>query len=449
MENPILQDASFIHTVFIAALNPESTTVLVVLLLAMILVSCIVSGAEVAFFSLTYKDINLIKTKQQHSYKRVIDLLENPKLLLASLLIANTFANIAIIIISNIILDNALEFEKMNLPWLDFVIKVILVTSLLLLFCEMIPKIYARQNNIRFATDTGIMVEAVYYLCSRAGSWLIKYTDIIEKKMARSNKSLYNLDELDNAIDLTTSSAASEKEKNILKGIVKFGNITVKQVMRSRLDVSGVDYKTSFSDLIKKVEDLHYSRLPVYKDDLDEIAGIIHTKDILPYIDAAQEFDWHSLIRQPFFVHENKMIEDLLKEFQNRHIHFAVVVDEFGGTSGIITLEDIMEEIIGDIRDEFDEEETGFKKIDENNYIFEGRTMINDVCKLMELPADTFDNIKGESDSLAGLVLEISGEIPKQNQVLHSGNFNFTALEVEKNRVQKIKISIQPKSGQK
>ncbi|MGI8951485.1 MAG: gliding motility-associated protein GldE [Chitinophagaceae bacterium] len=429
---------------FVSVIDSQATTVLIILLIILLALSFAVSGAEVAFFSLNYKDINLLKTKQQLSYKRIVDLLENPKALLASLLIANSFANIAIIIISNLLLDNFFQFQQVNSPGLEFFIKVIIVTSLLVLFAEVLPKIYAGQNNIRFAKDFGIIAEAVFYLFNRVGNWLVKYTDIIEKKLSNKNAGQYNLEELYQAIDITTASDESENEKNILKSIAKFGDITVKQIMKTRVDVSGIDYDTLFSELIKKVEELHYSRLPVYKDDLDDVTGMIHTKDLLPYIDQPLNFDWHSLMRPPYFVHEQKMIEDLLKEFQSKRIHFAVVVDEFGGTSGIVTLEDILEEIIGDIKDEFDEEDSGYKKLDENNYIFDGKIMINDICKLMNIPLDTFDKIKGESDSLAGLVLEIAGEIPQTNEIIVSGDFKFTVLEVERNRLQKIKVTIEP-----
>jgi gliding motility-associated protein GldE len=273
---------------------------------------------------------------------------------------------------------------------------------------------------------------------------LVKYSDIIEKKLAHRHNGSYSLEELDHAIDLTTQHMASENEKNILKGIVKFGNITVKQIMKTRVDVHGIDQDMSFGELIATVRDLHYSRLPVYKEDLDNVVGIIQTKDLIAFLNEPDDFSWHSLMRQPYFVHEQKFIEDLLKEFQAKRIHFAVVVDEFGGTSGIVTLEDILEEIIGEIKDEFDEEETGYKKLDDNNYIFEGRTMINDVSKIMDLQTDEFDQIKGESDSLAGLVLELAGEIPLPGKVVSSGEFEFTVLEVEKNRIQKIKVTIKP-----
>jgi putative hemolysin len=288
------------------------------------------------------------------------------------------------------------------------------------------------------------LVETVSYLFRGLSRQLVSTSDFIEKKLAKKTNSAYSLEELDHAIDITTNNEASIKEKNILKGIVKFSNITAKQVMKARLDVSGVEYNTSFGDLVKRVEDLHYSRLPVYREDLDDVVGIIHTKDLLPFLDQPADFDWHSLMRNAYYIHEQKMIEDLLQEFQAKRIHFAVVVDEFGGTSGIVTLEDIMEEIIGDIHDEFDEEEIEYSKIDEFNYMFDGKVMIHDVCKAMELPMETFDAVKGDSETLAGLVLEIAGEIPAGNEVIASGDFEFTVLEIEKNRLQKIKVTIKP-----
>ncbi|HYC27581.1 MAG TPA: transporter associated domain-containing protein, partial [Chitinophagaceae bacterium] len=250
------------------------------------------------------------------------------------------------------------------------------------------------------------------------------------------NSTSYNIE------DLTNQSDATQEEKNIILGIAKFGDITVKQIMQTRLDVSGIDYNLNFRGLKQKIEELHYSRLPVYKKNLDEVAGMIHTKDVLPFLNEPDDFDWRSLMRTPYFVHEQKLIEDLLKEFQSKRIHFAIVVDEFGGTSGIVTLEDILEEIIGDIKDEFDEEEADVKKLDEYNYIFEGRTMINDVCKAMNISPNTFDRVRGDSDSLAGLILEIAGRIPQANDVVAAGDFDFTILEVARNRINKVKVTI-------
>ncbi len=442
------------HTVFapflvtppiLSAIQAQGTTVLVMVLLVLLFLSFVLSGAEVAFFSLTYKDINLLKSKQQPPYKRIVDLLEEPKTLLASLLIANSFINISIIIISNLLIDDMFNFERFDAVWVEFLIKVISVSFLLVLFGEVMPKVLATNNNIRFAKDFGGIVQAVSYACAGLSKRLVNFSDVIEKRLSnKANGGSYSLEELDHAIDLTTDSTASENEKNILKGIVKFGNITVKQIMKTRMDVHGISELATFPELIDNVKELHYSRLPVYKEDLDKVVGMVHTKDLIPYLNEPDSFQWKVLMRSPYFVHEQKLIEDLLNEFQAKHIHFAVVVDEFGGTSGIVTLEDILEEIIGDIKDEFDEEESGYKKLDDNNYTFEGRTMLNDVCRIMDLQGDIFDQVKGESDSLAGLVLELAGEIPTVSQVVQSGDFQFTVLELEKHRINKVKITIKP-----
>ncbi|MGI8634931.1 MAG: gliding motility-associated protein GldE [Segetibacter sp.] len=426
-----------------AVINTQASTILIFLLIILLLISFCVSGAEVAFFSLSYKDVNMLKTKQQSGYKRIVDLLEEPKTLLASLLIANSFVNISIIIISNFVIDGLFEFQS-QLLWVEFLIKVLAVTFLLVLFGEVMPKVMATQNNIRFAKEAGPLVETISYLFKGLSERLVKTSDFIEKRLAKKSGNSYSLEELDHAIDITTDSEASQKEKNILKGIVKFSNITAKQVMKGRLDVSGIELSTTFFKLIKKVEELHYSRLPVYKEDLDAVVGMIHTKDLLPHLNKPQDFEWQTLMRPPFFIHEQKMIEDLLQEFQAKRIHFAIVVDEFGGTSGIVTLEDIMEEIIGDIKDEFDEEDVGYNKVDDFNYIADGKIMIYDVCRIMEIPMETFDEVKGESESLAGLVLELAGEIPSVNEVISSGDFEFTVLEIAKNRLQKIKVTIKP-----
>jgi gliding motility-associated protein GldE len=416
--------------------NPQGTTVLVVLLLFLLMFSFVIAGAEVAFFSLTYKDINHLKTKQLPVYDKIVDLLDQPKALLGSLLIGNSLVNISIIIISNLLIDDLFQIKY---EWLEFVVKVVAVTFTLVLFGEIMPKVMATQNNIRFAKDVAPFIEVVFYLFKGLSNWMSQFSDVIERKLANKKKKsgTFSQEEMNDAIDLTDS-----KEKNILKGIVKFGDTTVKQIMKARLDVHGIDYDTSLDDLVKQVEELHYSRLPVYNETLDQIAGVLYTKDLLPYLDGQQDFDWHRLLRPPYFVHEQKLIEDLLKEFQSKRIHFAIVVDEFGGTSGIVTLEDILEEIIGEIKDEFDEEDLNYKKIDDQNYIFEGKTPITDVCRVMGISLDTFDEVKGESDSLAGLVLELAGDFPAINRVIPCGDFEFTVIEVERNRLNKIKATI-------
>ncbi|MFT3932708.1 MAG: gliding motility-associated protein GldE [Chitinophagaceae bacterium] len=441
MDHPSDFTAIFHHpSLLLLAGNPQGLALLVLSIVFLLVISFFISGAEVAFFSLGYKDINMLKTKHDAGWKRIVTLLEDPKILSASLLIASTLINIAIIILSNFLVDEMLDL-KQNI-WMTL-IKIIIISFFLVLFGKVLPKVWASQNNLRFAYNASYIVEMIHLLFRRMSVWMVGISDSIENFLGKKANS-YSLDELDNAIDITASTDATEKEKSILKGIVKFGNITVKQVMTTRLDVCGINENLSFHDLIKKIADLHYSRLPVFKENLDEVTGIIHTKDVLPFLNEMGDFGWHQLLRQPYFVHEQKLIEDLLSEFQAKRIHFAVVVDEFGGTSGIVTMEDIMEEITGDIKDEFDDEENNENKIDDFNYVFEGRTMINDVCKKMDLPIDTFDGVRGDSDSLAGLILEIAGHFPVVNDTVSSGDFDFTILELDRNRIKKVKITVKP-----
>jgi putative hemolysin len=424
------------------AITPTGTTILVFLLTVLFVISFMVAGSEVAFFSMTFKDINMLKTHQQPAYRRIVTLLEQPKTLLASMLITNSFVNIGIILIANTLIDGLMPgLEK---TWTVFLIKVLVVTIFLVLFAEVLPKVWATHQKLRFASTASLLIEICNSICYRISKRLVRFTDRVEKRFSSEKNIAMDRSHLDDAIDLLPEHEATMEEKQILKGIRKFGGTTVKQVMRTRLDVSGVAFDSNFADVITRVEELHYSRLPVYKNNLDEIAGMVHTKDLLPHLHEATDYDWHTLMRQAFFVHEQKLIEDLLQEFRNKHIHFAVVVDEFGGTSGIVTLEDIMEEIIGDIKDEFDDEENINKKIDDNTYLFEGKTMINDVCKAMQLSPDTFEEARGESDSLAGLVLEIAGEFPQINEEVSKGDFIFIPLEINKNRIEKIKVIIKP-----
>lgn len=421
------------------AITPAAATILFFTLVILFLISFLVAGSEVAFFSLTVKDINMLKTRQQPSYKRIITLLENPKTLLASMLIANSLVNIGIILISNTLMSSWIDTLHLQV-FIAFIIKVIIVTSFLVMFGEVLPKVWATHHKIWFAATSSLIIEIFNGIFFRTSNRLVGLSDTIEKGF-HSGASGMDDTQLDYAIDLLPEHEATSEEKQILKGIRKFGNTTVKQTMRTRLDVSGIEFNISFQEVKNKVEEMHYSRLPVYKNNLDEIAGILHTKDLLPHLDE-ESYDWHTLMRPVFYVHEQKLIEDLLQDFRNKRIHLAVVVDEFGGTSGIVTLEDIMEEIIGDIQDEFDDEQSANKKLDDYNYIFEGKTMINDVCKALHIPVDTFDKIRGDSDSLAGLVLEIAGEFPEVNESLVSGRFTFIPLAINKNRIEKIKLTL-------
>jgi putative hemolysin len=437
-----LEYASVLHSLSIfaytiLAANPQSALFLVVLLIVLLVLSFITSGAEVALFTLQTKDLNMLKTKQHPGARRIITLLDERKAVYTSLLIAGTFCNISIIILANFLLTPILPFSP---DWLNYVVKIISIAFVIVLIGKILPKVWATQNNLRFAYETSSVVEGIHLLLRRLSLSMVSVADSINQRSGAHELQTASMRELDEAIDVNAEETSLE-EKNILKGIIKFGNITVRQIMKFRLEVNGIDYYTSFTDLEKKIEELHYSRLPVYKTNLDNIVGILNTKDLLAYLQDPQ-FDWHSQIRPPFFVPESKLIKDLLKEFQSKRIHFAVVVDEFGGTSGIVTMEDILEEIIGDIRDEFDEEETSVRPVDDNTFIVDAKLMLHDMCRRMRLPLDTFDRIKGESDSLGGLVLEIAGEFPQVNDTVRAGDFSFTVLEVNKNRINTVKVSI-------
>jgi len=437
---------SFAHIFLIA--NPQSAVFLVVLLIILLLLSFITAGAEIALFTLQARDVNMLKTKQHAAARRIITLLDERKAVYTSLLIAGSFFNIGIIILSNFLLTPILQFGIVDIIVpvnVDIFIKIIAIGFVLVLIGKILPKIWATQNNLRFAYSTSAVVEGLHLLLRRISLSMVSIADNITGKSGAHERQSASLRELDEAIDVNSNETSLE-EKNILKGIVKFGNISVKQIMRFRLDVNGIDYSTSFFDLIKKVEELHYSRLPVYRSNLDDIVGVVNTKDLLPYLDQ-HDFDWHTIIRPPFFVPESKLIKDLLAEFQAKRIHFAIVVDEFGGTSGIVTMEDILEEIIGDIRDEFDEEETSVRKIDNHTYSVDAKIMLHDMCRAMRLPLDTFDKVRGESDSLGGLVLEIAGKFPTANETIKTGDFQFTVIEIAKNKINTVKVTIR-KNGE-
>lgn len=447
------------HTAFISisdsllhlllAINPQSTLFLGAILVILLLLTFTISGAEVAFFSLNRKDINMLKTKQHSSAKRIVTLLEEPKELYASMLISGLFFNICIIVLSNYFINMYMPDDTMFIKGqpllsyiIDLILRIILIGFVIIFFAKILPKVWATQNNLRFAYGSSWVVEGLHLVLRKISRRMVSLADGIGKRAGADKTNAMSMKELDEAIDIKTDEEASQDEKNIMKGIVKFGNISVKQIMKSRLDVSGVDYNASFAELLARVEELHYSRLPVFKNSLDEVVGLINTKDLLPHLNESNNYDWHRLMRQPYFVPEPKLIEDLLRDFQLKRIHFAVVVDEFGGTSGIVTMEDILEEVIGEIKDEFDEDETANRQIDENNYLFEGKTMIHDACKAMKLPMDTFDKVRGESESLAGLVLELAGEFPPLNEVITAGDFEFTILQAENNRIRQVKVTI-------
>lgn len=420
---------------------------MVVLLLVLLFLSFLVSGAEVALFSLNAKDVNMLKTKQHEAAHRITSLLANRKEVYTSLLIAGALFNISIIFLAYLLLTPLKigvvhTFIDINL---DLIVKTVIIAFILVFFCKVLPKLWASQNTLRFAYTSSALVEGLHLLLRGLSARMVAIADGINKTSGATESDTASMRELDDAIDITAVETSVE-EKNILKGVIKFGNITVRQIMRSRLDVNGLSYNAFFPEVVKKVEELHYSRLPVYKGSLDEIVGIINTKDLLPYLHE-QAYNWQSLIRPPLFVPETKLISDLLKVFKTRRVHFAIVVDEFGGTSGIVTMEDILEEIIGDIHDEFDEEENSVRMVDSHTYIADAKVMLPDLCRALRIPIDTFDTVKGESESLGGLILELAGEFPEANEKVSSGDFEFTVLETEKARIKSVRIFIKEKGN--
>ncbi len=432
------------------SLSTNINVVLALLIIVLLVFTALIAGSEVAFFSLSARDINYIKQKEDSSYNSVLKLLENPKRLLATLLIGNNLLSIGVIISTNMLFKSLFDIESIapSIPpglitFINIFLQVVLVTFFLVLFGEVLPKVYATQNNLKLSVFTAPFILLLDKLFSPLSNFLVNSTSFIEGRFSSKAKKDISNEDMENAIELTVGHSASKQEVNIFKGILKFGEITVKQIMRTRMDVFGLEQSWTYEQMKKQVMDTGFSRLPVYEESLDQVKGVLYTKDLLSHIDN-DNFDWHTLIRPSYFVHESKLIEDLLKEFQHKRIHMAIVVDEFGGTSGIVTLEDIMEEIIGEIKDEFDDDELLAKKIDENNYIFEGKTLINDVCRIVAIPVERFENVRGESDSLAGMVLEIAGKFPKENEVISFENYDFTVIQLNNRRLLKIKMTINP-----
>jgi putative hemolysin len=441
--HPVHFSPTGLFSFFLLVIDLQGTTFLGILLASLFVMSFIISGAEVALFSLNHKDLNVLKTKQHAGAKRIVNLLEEPKEVYASLMIAGTFTNICIIVLANFLITQVISLDSWG-GLASVIFRVVIIAFVLVFFGKILPKVWATQNNLRFAYGCSSVIEGLHLLLRRISRKLVSLADGIGKRTGANRAEALSMQELDEAIDIKSDEEATAEEKSIMKGVVKFANISVKQIMRSRLDVSGIPEEWKLPDLIRKVEELHYSRLPVFRGNLDHVIGILNTKDLMPYLDETTDFAWHFLLRPPYFVPEQKLIEDLLKEFQQKRIHFAVVVDEFGGTSGIVTMEDILEEVIGDIRDEFDEEESPNRKIDENTFVFEGKTMLHDVCRLMKLPMDTFDSVKGESDSLGGLVLELAGKFPQINEEVHCGDFLFSVMQTEKNRISQVNVKVKP-----
>jgi len=439
---PRLDSIPFIQlllTLPIVSLQVPELALSVGLLLLFLVLSFFIAGYEVALFSLRKADLDWLKIKPTASSKRILQLLDEPKAVYVSLLMGGTFLNICSILLANLLLTDQL------ITWIPqatllLLVKVLIISIGLIFGVRILPKVWASQNNLRFAIDAAWLIGGLHQLLRQPSLRLVDLADRIGR-VAGSERS--DKQKLDEALDEETNENTTTDEKNILRGVIRFGDITVRQIMKSRLDVSGIEFNTTFEELTQQIESLHYSRLPAYRGSLDEIVGILHTKELLPYLRSGKK-DWHTLLRAPFFVPEQKPIEDLFREFQQRRVHFAVVVDEFGGTSGIVTLEDVLEEVIGEIQDEFDEEDAGRQQIDAFQFVFDGKISLTEACRYMQQPIDTFDGVKGESDTVAGLVLELAEGFPSVDESFVCGDFRFTVLQIDQNRIQQVRIHIQP-----
>ena len=441
-------------------MDPEPTSLLIhflaidfsaisgfVLLFVLLFFSALISGAEVALFSLTRAELEQEELQSIKAFQIINRLLERPKKLLATILVANNFINIAIVILFASLGDVIFSGMDLNFDFilfklnLRFIIELVLVTFLILLFGEILPKVYASRNNLKFASFMAYPLKVLDFIFSPISLPMRAITLGIHNKLGKQKSNL-SVDQLSQALELTSDEDTTQEEHKILKGIVSFGNTDTKQVMRPRLDIFALNIEQDYSEIIQEITSNGYSRIPVFKDNVDSIEGILYVKDLLPHIDT-KEFDWKTLLREPFFVPENKKLDDLMSEFQEKKVHLAVVVDEYGGTSGLVSLEDIIEEIVGDISDEFDDEDIHYSKLDDNNYVFEGKTALKDFYKILKLEEETiFEGKKGEAETLAGFILEISGGFPRQASKINFENYVFTIEALDKKRIKRVKVTI-------
>ena len=407
-------------------------------ILFMLLCSALVSGSEVAYFSLSPSEKQKIAGQSTKNNIYLLKNLESPEQLLATILVASNFVNVGVVILSSFTIDHLVNFTQE--PVLGFVFQVLIISFVILLIGEIIPKVYTAKHALKFARFISMPLYYLIKVLKPFNSLLILSTSFFNKRIHSNNKHI-SVDQLSQALELT-SQYESKEDKEILKGIVKFGNKNVGDIMHSRVDVVSADIKDSYVKILNLITETGFSRIPVYSDTFDNIKGILYIKDILPHVHKGATFRWQSLMRPPFYVPETKKIDDLLEEFQKSKVHMAIVVDEYGGSSGIVTLDDILEEIVGEITDEFDEEQIFYTKISENIYLFDGKTIIQDFHKAIGSEDSLFDDIKGEADTLAGLILELKGEIPAKNDIINCKNFVFTIDSVDNRRIKQIKVEI-------
>tara|TARA_B100001287_G_scaffold269999_1_gene268169 strand:- start:20602 stop:21927 length:1326 start_codon:yes stop_codon:yes gene_type:complete len=415
--------------------------ILLLIMLILVFISALLSGSEVAIFSLNNKDKSALKEEKfNKKSQRILILLENPKELLATILISNNLVNVSIVMVSSFVMEHLFLIESFSKVG-AFLTQVVLVTFIILLFGEVIPKVYANNYSITFSKFMSSPISFLKFLFKPVTRILISSTSLIDKKFDKKNEQ-FKPDELEHALNLTKHSVENEDEKKILEGIVKFGQTDVKQIMTPRTDVISFENTIEFKKLIQQLSDITYSRIPIFEESFDKIKGILYVKDLLGKIEEKQNFKWLSLLREAKFVPENKKIDDLLKEFQEERTHIAIVVDEYGGSSGIVTLEDVLEEIVGDISDEFDQEDISFKKENDNTYIFDGKIALIDFYKVLDINGEIFESSKGESDTIAGFCTEQAGKIMLKNEKLNFDKYTFTIEAADKRRIKKVKVTI-------
>ena len=416
-----------------------------VLACLLLLVSGFASGSEIAFFSLSPNDLNELDEERTSEDVKIKQLREDSERTLATILITNNLVNVTIIMLLNYFIAHVIDFGGSY--WLQFLFVTVLLTFLLLLFGEIMPKVYSGQHPLGFCRRAVNGIMFFRKLCYPFASILIK-SGILADKMVRKESHALSVDDLEQALELTDKDDIRE-EKRMLEGIVRFGDETAKEIMTSRQDVVDLDFKASFAEVLRCVVANNYSRIPVYQDNSDNVRGILYIKDLLPHLSKGSSFRWQSLIRPPYFVPETKKIDDLLREFQENKVHIAIVVDEFGGTSGIVTLEDILEEIVGEINDEYDEDEKNYVRVNANTFVFEGKTLLSECYRILNVDDDIFEDVEGDADTIAGLMLEIKGDFPKLHEKIEYKNFTFEILDMEERRISKVKVVIHEKEETK
>lgn len=416
-----------------------SVAIGIVLLFVLLLCSALVSGSEVALFSLSQSEIDTELEAKSRRFEIISSLLKKPQKLLATILVANNFINIGIVILFAYL--SKYIFNNFASAVIQFIVEVLIITFLILLFGEILPKVYASRNNVKFSKLMAYPLKFMDVFFSPISFPMQRFTQSINDRFGKQ-KSNISVDQLSQALELTSEEDTTKQEQKILQGIVSFGNTDTKQVMRPRIDIFALENTMKYKEILPEIIKNGYSRIPVYQDNVDNVIGILYAKDLLPYIDREQ-FDWTSLLRAPFFVPENKKLDDLMVEFQEKKVHLAVVVDEYGGTSGIVSLEDVIEEIVGDISDEFDDDDIVYSKLDEHNYVFEGKTPLKDFYRIIKLEDESiFESNKGEAETIAGFILEISGSFPKLNNKINYKNFVFTIESLDKKRIKRVKVTI-------